>query len=68
MPSMSAFLAMGGYAAYVWPAFAVAFVVLVGLLVVTLRTLRANEAALKALEGGPAARRRASEEGATDDA
>ncbi len=40
---------MGGYGIYVWPAFAVTAAILVGVLVDTLRTLRANEAALDAL-------------------
>ena len=50
MSSVSDFLSMGGYAQYVWPAFAVAAVVLVALLVVSRRALRANEAALEALQ------------------
>ena len=33
----SAFFAMGGYAVYVWPAYAVATVVLAGLVIVSLR-------------------------------
>jgi len=58
MASIEQFLAMGGYAAFVWPAFAVAAAVLVGLLIVSLRTLRRREAALALLlrdaAGGPA--------------
>ncbi len=50
MGSISEFLAMGGYAAYVWPAFGVAAVVLVGFVISTLRTLRARERALAARE------------------
>ena len=49
MAEIEQFLAMGGYAAFVWPAFAVTAAVLVGLLVVSLRTLRRREAALAAL-------------------
>ncbi len=41
---------MGGYAAFVWPSFAITAVVLVGLLVASLRLLRSNEAALTALK------------------
>ncbi len=41
---------MGGYAAFVWPSFAITAVVLVGLLVASLRWLRSNEAALDALQ------------------
>lgn len=43
------FLAMGGYAAFVWPAYALAATVLIGLLVVSLRQLRKAEAELAAL-------------------
>lgn len=41
---------MGGYAAYVWPAYGVAAVFLVGMLVASLRGLRRHEALLKTLE------------------
>ena len=47
---MSEFLAMGGYAAYVWPAYGLAAIILVGLLVASLRGLRAREAELDAVE------------------
>ena len=43
------FLAMGGYAGFVWPAYALAAIVLVGLLVGSLRQLRKAEAELAAL-------------------
>jgi heme exporter protein D len=46
---MSAFLAMGGYAAYVWAAYAFAAAVLVGVLGVSLISLRSREASLRAL-------------------
>lgn len=59
--SLSVFLAMGGYAAYVWPAFAATAVVLIGLLVVSVRAVHAREADLTRLRadlkehgGGPA--------------
>ncbi|MEE9140872.1 MAG: heme exporter protein CcmD [Alphaproteobacteria bacterium] len=60
MDSLMVFLGMGGYAAYVWPALAVAAVVMIALLAQTLRSLRAREATLAALKeeprgGGPAA-------------
>jgi heme exporter protein D len=61
---MAEFFAMGGYAAYVWPSYALAAVVLVGLLVATLKALRASEATLKALEGSRGPRRRAQKNGA----
>ena len=47
---MSDYFAMGGYAAYVWPAYAVTALVLIGLLVTTLRDLRSREAMARALE------------------
>jgi heme exporter protein D len=56
MDKIATFLAMGGYAAYVWPAFLVAALVMCGLVVATLRTLRRREAALGELENGPGAR------------
>lgn len=59
---MSDFFAMGGYAAYVWPAYALAALVLVGLLVASLRGLHAREATLKALEGSRPVRRRSRRE------
>ncbi|HYG86315.1 MAG TPA: heme exporter protein CcmD [Azospirillum sp.] len=61
---MAEFFAMGGYAAYVWPAYAVTALVLVGLLVTTLRGLRSHEATLKALEGSRPPRRRSRREAA----
>ncbi|HET6221927.1 MAG TPA: heme exporter protein CcmD [Dongiaceae bacterium] len=42
---------MGGYAAFVWPAYAVAALVMLGLLVISLRRLRRTEAALDAARG-----------------
>ena len=41
---------MGGYAAYVWPAYLVAALVMGGQVAGTLRALRRREAALSALE------------------
>ncbi|WP_207485621.1 heme exporter protein CcmD [Arenibaculum pallidiluteum] len=58
---MTEFLSMGGYAAYVWPSYAIAAIVLLGLLVSTLRGLRRSEALLRALEGERPRRRRAAE-------
>ena len=51
-------LAMGGYAGFVWPAYALAAILLVGLLAVSLRQLRKAEAELVAL-GPSRARERA---------
>jgi heme exporter protein D len=47
---MSAFLEMGGYADFVWPAYGFAAAVLVGLLVASLRSLRRAEKALTGIE------------------
>ncbi len=47
---MADYFAMGGYAAYVWPAYAVTVVMLVGTLVATLAGLRRREEMVKALE------------------
>jgi heme exporter protein D len=43
MDRIATFFAMGGYAAYVWPAFAVAAMVMVGLVISTMHTLRRRE-------------------------
>ena len=56
---MSSFFAMGGYAAFVWPAYAIVAVVLIGLLVLSLKVLRRNEATLRLLEEAHAPRRAA---------
>ncbi len=47
--AIQTFLAMGGYADFVWPAYALAAIVLIGLLAVSLRQLRNTEAELAAL-------------------
>ncbi|MGH6719241.1 MAG: heme exporter protein CcmD [Alphaproteobacteria bacterium] len=44
------FLAMGGYAAYVWPAFGAAAAVLIGLWAASHRALALNRRRLGALE------------------
>ncbi len=50
MNALSEYFAMGGYAAYVWPSFAIVAAVLIGLLVMSLRQMRAAERALAELE------------------
>lgn len=57
MEAISTFLAMGGYAAFVWPAFAVAAVVLAGLLAASMRSLSARERTLGALRAQGRGRR-----------
>jgi heme exporter protein D len=49
--SIRSFLAMGGYAGFVWPAYALAAAILGGLLIVSLRRLRMAEAELAAFGG-----------------
>jgi heme exporter protein D len=46
---MNEFLSMGGYAAFIWPTYAVAAMVLGGLLGVTWSGMRRREAELEAL-------------------
>jgi len=48
--SVAAFFAMGGYAAYVWPAYGVSFLGLAGAVVWTLTAFRRMRAALALLE------------------
>ena len=47
---MTEFFAMGGHAAFVWPAFAITAIVLIGLLTISLRGVRVREARLDALK------------------
>ncbi len=47
---MGEYLAMGGHGAFIWPAYLCAAVVMVGLLVASLRALRARQNELDALE------------------
>jgi len=56
--SLRTFLAMGGYAVYVWPAYGLAVAVLVGLVVASLRQLRRAEAELAAQRGNRPENRR----------
>lgn len=58
MTAFDHFLAMGGYARYVWPAYGVAIVVLGGLVLTSLRRFRSSRRALEALEAQAGTRRR----------
>jgi heme exporter protein D len=51
---MGDYFAMGGYAAFVWPAFALSFGVLAVLLISSLKGLRESERALGAAEANRA--------------
>ncbi len=55
---MSEFLAMGGYAAFVWPSYLIAAIVMLGLLVVSVRTWRDSKSTLEKLQDGRRDRRR----------
>jgi len=55
MDSIGAFFAMSGYAAYIWPAFAVTLGLMAGLAFWTRRRLKASERLLAALEAEAAA-------------
>ena len=58
MDSVIEFLDMGGYWKFIWPAYGVAALVLGGLLVSTLSTLRRRERILATLDRGRPRRRR----------
>ncbi len=49
MTKLADFLAMGGYGAFVWPAYGITAAVMIGLLAASLRRLRRTRAALAAL-------------------
>ena len=53
---MADFFDMGGYAAFVWPAFGLTFLVMAIMVVTTLRRLRANQRELARLEAAGARR------------
>ena len=50
MEAIGDFLSMGGYAVFVWPAFGVTVVVMVGLLVTSIRALRQERHTLALME------------------
>jgi heme exporter protein D len=64
MKSLESFFAMGGYAAFVWPAYGLTALVMVWLLVATLRRLRERERALAELQAANPRRRRGDTGGA----
>ncbi len=57
MQNISEFFAMGGYAGFIWSAYGVAALVLIGLLVMSLIELRARQAEVAALEAASPRRR-----------
>jgi len=60
MDKVTAFFQMGGYAAFVWPSLGLTLVIMAGLLIATLRQLRARQRRLAELEAAGAQRRRRS--------
>ncbi|MEO3428014.1 heme exporter protein CcmD [Pelagibius sp. CAU 1746] len=58
MKETTAFLDMGGYAAFVWPSLVVTLVIMAGLLVATLRQLHSRQRRLAELEARGAQRQR----------
>jgi heme exporter protein D len=54
---MGGYFEMGGYAAFVWPAYAIAAVAMAGLVAATLRDLARQRALLASLEGEGARKR-----------
>jgi heme exporter protein D len=57
MVDLSALVAMGGYAAFVWPAYGVALAVLGGLTLFSWRRYRESSASLDRLQQGRRTRR-----------
>jgi heme exporter protein D len=49
MDGVTEFFRMGGYAAYVWPAFAVVAILMAGLLALSLRAARRSDGEVEAL-------------------
>jgi heme exporter protein D len=49
MEALVNYFAMGGHAAFIWPAYGIATVVLAGLLITSLRGMRRNEALAQSL-------------------
>lgn len=49
MDGLAEFFSMGGYASYIWPAYIIAGVIMVGVLATSVRDLRRNEGTLESL-------------------
>ncbi len=50
MEQIESFLAMGGYGAYVWPAYGLTAAIMIAFVITTLRALRSRKRALETLE------------------
>jgi heme exporter protein D len=57
MEQIESFFAMGGYAAYVWPAYALTAAIMIAFLITTLRSLRNRQKSLQSLEAKAGPRR-----------
>ena len=57
MDAIREYLAMGGYAAFVWPAFGVTAIVMIALLVASIRGLRKERRTLELMESARPRRR-----------
>ena len=62
MNSLSSFFAMGGHAGFIWPAYGIVALVLVGLIIASRRELHTRQQEIAALEAA-SPRRRAREKG-----
>lgn len=58
MEQIESFFAMGGYGAYVWPAYGLTAAVMIAFLVTTLRSLRSRRKSLDTLQANAGQRRR----------
>jgi heme exporter protein D len=68
MAGLSDFLSMGGHAAFIWPAYGIVALVLVGLLIAGQRFQRNTEAELSALSPRSRRRSQSSTEDTADEA
>ncbi len=50
MDRLHEYLSMGGYAVWVWPAYGLASIALIGILAITLRTLKNRQQAFEELK------------------
>jgi heme exporter protein D len=49
---MSEFIAMGGYGAFIWPAYGVAAILMAGVLILSWKGMRRREALVESLRAG----------------
>ncbi len=50
MVTISSFLEMGGYGAYIWPCYGISAILMIAIYVTSVRTLKENRAILNSLE------------------